>query len=335
MLDASETCKDFSSFMNALLNAGRIASSTINPLVNDLCDAIIKRDVQEVKSLLAKGADPNEYSISSTTACMVASTHGNAEILELLNNAGGDFFKNDKDGNRNSLMRAVVNGNFDAVEFLLKHGLDPNYKDHQQRTAIMKTPFCFYRTIPNAVQQITIIDSNIIQQITRVLLQYGAKIDYINENKESPVVLLMNSYPFSSDCNHLKAIMIGEMILSLIIKGTQSELEQWHKDLKCIPSAILQEGVKYVYEHYKEHFKSFPSNVFPQHLYTHSQTLFLLSAMAYERNVKSDDTTHTGLMKDVRKKILNFYTKQLTKLLPSTELQAAVEYQQVNDTPSF
>jgi ankyrin repeat protein len=92
---------------------------------------------QVVKSLLAKGADPNAKNNKEETPLMLAScaTYDNIDIVRMLLDRGAKV--NAKKPNAETiLMCAAERGHRDVVKLLLERGSDPNARRQDGMTAI-------------------------------------------------------------------------------------------------------------------------------------------------------------------------------------------------------
>jgi hypothetical protein len=88
---------------------------------NDLITAVVMRDAQAVKELLADGKDPNARQSDGLTALMVAVANGDAAIAELLLAHKADPNLRAPDG-RSALAIARARGNTELVRLLERHG---------------------------------------------------------------------------------------------------------------------------------------------------------------------------------------------------------------------
>lgn len=96
-----------------------------------------KGDVENVKNLLAKGADPNAQTSTGETALFFAAWKGHREVAALLVEAGAGTDAQDGLG-RTALAVAANFNRTEVVGELLKHGADPNLPDKEGWTPLMK-----------------------------------------------------------------------------------------------------------------------------------------------------------------------------------------------------
>jgi len=89
-----------------------------------LLRAVDEGDAEQVKSLLAAGADANAISESNETALMRAVSKGHLEVVQVLLDAGGDVHARSENG-FTPLFMAVFFGYADIARALLARGSDP------------------------------------------------------------------------------------------------------------------------------------------------------------------------------------------------------------------
>lgn len=104
---------------------------------NPLSLAVSNDDIEEVKNLIAKGADVNgrENNSKNTTPLFLAVENGNAEIVETLLNFGAKINARD-DEKRTPLMKLDEDATPELVRLLIKHGAKVNLTDKQGNTAL-------------------------------------------------------------------------------------------------------------------------------------------------------------------------------------------------------
>ena len=94
----------------------------------ELLRAVVRSDVNALKTLLEKGADSNARDIFEWTALMIATEKTNAEMVDLLLEAGAEVNAKDDNG-VTSLIVAAKEGDFPIVESLLARGAEVNARD--------------------------------------------------------------------------------------------------------------------------------------------------------------------------------------------------------------
>ncbi len=138
------------------------------PANSELTDALLKAanqgDVEEVRSLLKRGADANAVNRCGYTTLMVAAMQGHAVVVEALLEEGVDP-NTVGEGGCTALMRAAVWGRVGAVEALLKRGADPNVVNNNGYTALME-----------------IVEWVAHTEVVEALLRGGADPNIVNEN---------------------------------------------------------------------------------------------------------------------------------------------------------
>lgn len=114
-------------------------------LNKELWDAVHRKDYEEIKNLISKGADVNAKYNKYTDGSMLFSiiTHGEEQdlkIVKLLIDAGANI--NEKNYGTSLLYWASQSGNLEVVKLLLFKGADVNVVDYDGRTAydVAKTP---------------------------------------------------------------------------------------------------------------------------------------------------------------------------------------------------
>jgi hypothetical protein len=103
-------------------------------LNDDLIAAARKSDVEAVKGLLAKGADPNAKSPYGATPLFFACDRGNLEIVKMLVERGADVNVRDTFYKSSAVEWAVSKNHVDIVKLLLEKGA--NSKQTVMRSAI-------------------------------------------------------------------------------------------------------------------------------------------------------------------------------------------------------
>ena len=128
-----------SSLLIFLLSAAFITAlpqtSRADVSYTEMVTAIANGDVQKVKDLLAKGADPKAKSNNGMQPIHFAVGGGNAEIFNLLLDKGADLKSKDKDG-AEPIHFASISGNMEVFKLLLEKGADPNIKDKSGESPI-------------------------------------------------------------------------------------------------------------------------------------------------------------------------------------------------------
>ncbi len=94
---------------------------TYYTLNDELLDAVFLRDAEEVRKLLALGANPDAYNEDRCTPLMMATVEGDTEIARSLLEAGADPNLVDGDG-WTALDVAVYRRTLDLVCLLLQYG---------------------------------------------------------------------------------------------------------------------------------------------------------------------------------------------------------------------
>ncbi|MEK6545951.1 MAG: ankyrin repeat domain-containing protein, partial [Nitrospinota bacterium] len=106
-------------------------------ITDSFFNAVKERNINEVKSLLSKGVDPNYVNEYGESALLFAIMAGDAEVVRKLLSAGADPDSKDTHGTP-VLTLASDEGYLDIVKVLLEVGADVNKKDNDGSTALME-----------------------------------------------------------------------------------------------------------------------------------------------------------------------------------------------------
>jgi serine/threonine protein kinase/ankyrin repeat protein len=140
-----------------------------------LLTAIAAGNLEQVKSLLAKGADANAASADGTTPLMLAS-ETNAPIVDALLAAGAQVTSMDTRG-RSALHRASAAGNEDAMRLLLDHQASVN-----SRAGDLSTPLI------EAV-------ANGKLGVAELLIDRSADVNLADSNNTTPLMVAAEKQP--------------------------------------------------------------------------------------------------------------------------------------------
>ena len=212
-------------------------------------------EAKEVKSLLQKGAyvdfpdaegrtalwwaaERNNAAIASTlieeganvnsnegVALCFAADNNNTEMISTLIEAGANVNGNDE--NTSPLHIAAVDGNKEAVECLLVHGANPNFKAIDGSTPLHAAAlgeYIMYNHLPKGYKHInnTIREERlpVLKEIIDLLIKYGALINVKNNAEQTPSQMAreygqkLESYP------EPKKFTLAEYIETLTDKPT-------------------------------------------------------------------------------------------------------------------
>lgn len=142
---------------------------------NPLSLAVSNDDLEEVRNLIAKGANVNgkEKDSENITPLFLAVENGNAEIAETLLNFGAKI--NARDGNKQTpLMRLDEDATPELVRLLIKHGAKVNVTDEESNTPLI------------------LAAKNANADILQILIDHGADINA--QNKEGQTALMNAAY---------------------------------------------------------------------------------------------------------------------------------------------
>jgi ankyrin repeat protein len=110
-----------------MTNVWAVNSNTDSVNEASFLDACQRGDLDNVKRLLERGADPNTTNNTSTSALMYTVANNNEEIVKILLASKADPNKSDRNGTV-PLMIAVMKDNINIVNLLLNAGADINYQ---------------------------------------------------------------------------------------------------------------------------------------------------------------------------------------------------------------
>lgn len=102
----------------------------------NLVESVIKRNHANVLFLLKRGADPNARAEGGMTALMFASESGDITLLKLLTLNGADIELAPVE-NTSPLLVAVLNQHFEATQFLLENGANPDHQDEFKGSGLL------------------------------------------------------------------------------------------------------------------------------------------------------------------------------------------------------
>lgn len=98
-------------------------------------------DTDDLRRLLADGADPNAVGDQDCTPLHVAAVYGRSDAVELLLESGADPNRLDPHGNgplwtamHQACLLSCTEGNLTVVRFLLEAGADPDHKNRYGRS---------------------------------------------------------------------------------------------------------------------------------------------------------------------------------------------------------
>jgi excisionase family DNA binding protein len=112
----------------------------------------VKGHLDVARELLAAGADPHAQNHKGWTALRFAVSMDDAEALRLLLEAGADVNERDAAG-ATALMQAAREKSAESLRLLLAHGADVNVRDHSGETALMVAARYGYHEIVRALRE--------------------------------------------------------------------------------------------------------------------------------------------------------------------------------------
>ena len=117
---------------------------------NELGAIILSKDNDRLTSLLDNGMDPNRDCDENGNSCvMYSSIIGNSEALNILLSHGGN--PNVINNELTPLIAAIIGGNIQSVEILLKNNADPNLKVHDDASPLVMATYKGYQEISDLI----------------------------------------------------------------------------------------------------------------------------------------------------------------------------------------
>lgn len=149
----------------------RLSHELISREAQTLLRAVESCDRDQVRALLASGADPNAATAYGQTALMAAASQGDTEVVRMLLDAGAHINARKEDG-FTPLICAVFFGHTDVVRLLLRSGADLNATDALGSTA---QRWASSRGLPEIVQLLNEAKSHPPKKPRRVSTQDESK----------------------------------------------------------------------------------------------------------------------------------------------------------------
>ncbi|GJQ81133.1 hypothetical protein Trydic_g10282, partial [Trypoxylus dichotomus] len=164
--------------------------------VRPLCKAINMKNIEIIELLLQNGAYVNQMCLDGLTPLIYAIKVKDKDIIRLLLNYNADVNCRNK-YDKTPLCRAIEEKSVDIVEFLLQNGANANYVDIDGLTPLttvvatrkrdaVPIPLDNNTYVNFPVENAIALTSNEIQ-IIKLLLQYGADVNYMNSNGVTPL----------------------------------------------------------------------------------------------------------------------------------------------------
>jgi len=167
-------------------------------------DAIAKNDPDAVRNAIASGADPNARGSDNICPLCMACKQPDMGAATALLDAGGDIDATDNDG-RTALWHMANEGNTAACRFLIEAGADRGKWDDDNQP-----PFeiACWEGHADVIQLFLLYDPDIIgknkgyphihmacggkdMDTVRLLLGYGADVNDVDENNDTPLHVVM------------------------------------------------------------------------------------------------------------------------------------------------
>lgn len=171
---------------------------------NPLSTAVLNDDVEEVRTLIANGANVNgkEEDSGDITPLFLAVENGNVEIAEILLNVGAKINARDED-KQTPLMRLDDDASAELARLLIKHGAKVNSTDDEGNTPLI------------------LAAENANAEILQVLVDYGAEINA--RNKEGHTALMNAAY--ADDLEKVKVLILAGADVNLKNNDGESALD--------------------------------------------------------------------------------------------------------------
>ena len=141
---------------------------------NPLMLAVQNEDIDEVKDLIAHGANVNGKEDDKTTPLFAAVESGDIEIVRTLLDFGAKVNARDKN-KQTPLMRLDDDATPELVELLVRHGAKINLTDNEGNTALIMAA------------------GNVKPEVLKALIDAGADIDLFNNEGQTALMNAANS----------------------------------------------------------------------------------------------------------------------------------------------
>ena len=167
----------------------------------ELFQAVLRRNVREVKALLGKGADPNARNGLEFTPLIFAAASSQPDVMEALLAAGAKLEAESPFGS--ALSFAAQSGSVASIKFLLSRGANVNAKRQDELSVLMLASEAgAAEVIPDLFIRKAIVDAKAIDgttalisaarqghvEVGRALLECGAGVEISDSHGRTPLM---------------------------------------------------------------------------------------------------------------------------------------------------
>lgn len=191
--------------------------STSTEVFQNLRDAVFSRSIEKLKRLLLTQSSANVFSPQGDNLLGLAAACGFVSVAETLLDAAADINQPDKnDLGYTPLIKAVREGHYDMVKFLVARGADLERGDTRQGTPVLHS--CIAARL----------------DILRFLLENGAHVDVVDNRGQTPLHHLCQHAKRWNESVVVKAV---NGMTNLVGDAHQSRLDEHTDILKVLLSA--------------------------------------------------------------------------------------------------
>jgi len=171
-----------------------------------MSEAAMGGNTAVIKMLLEAGADPDSPSADGQTALMVVARTTNVEAAKLLLDHGAHVNAMESQRNQTALMWAAAQRQPEMVKLLVSRGADPNARTliNDVQSQVSAEPRAQYRSYGGLTPLIYATREGCVD-CTRYLVEGGAKIDMADPEGVTPLIMAITNFHFDTAQYLIKA----------------------------------------------------------------------------------------------------------------------------------